>query len=258
MNLKKIILVAVIFVAAASIIGSSFGNRSHKGWDTAYNVEKVQSIQVESNVAQIWVRPIASNEILVHFTGQGRLNINDHLSNGQLTISETAQNSWRFSIGRVQNHTPQLEIMLPQASFERLSVSNDVGTILVEGIRAEDLQLTSRVGEITLRDTQSNHVLLGSNVGQINATHVAGNLGITSDMGQISISLPVLGQNIDVTSRIGEVNLNLGQAPENATIHTATQLGESRIFGESSTSATFGDGRYQVNISTNMGEINVW
>jgi len=252
MRALKFCLGVFLIVVAGLYFWNLFGNAFSHQDSRHLTAEGIHRIHVSSDVAEVVVLPTTGHEITVDFTGPAHSNLRNSTEGEQLNLSVKTRHHW-FNAG----NTPTLEIYVPAEQLESLVIESDVGTIQVEGITVDNLELTSRVGEVNLRDVVTASTFIQSNIGQVQVRRLTGNLNITTDMGEVDVVLPKLSQNVDIQTRMGEINVELGEMPTDATIIATTNVGESHIFGHLSQLETYGDGTYRMNLSTNMGEINV-
>ncbi len=176
-------------------------------------------------------------------------------SDGKLRISEEK--------GRGGNYNGvKLTLTIPDAKpFKLADISTGAGTVYIEKLRADRLELKFGAGEVTvdrLHALEEANIQTGAGKVTVKDGEIR-NLDLEMGVGELNMATALRGES-DIDQGVGEINLTL-KVYENAdayTFHVEKGIGEIRIDGKSvKNDSTYGNGSSIVNIEGGIGTINV-
>lgn len=150
-----------------------------------------------------------------------------------------------------------LKVYLPEKAFASLHVESDNGRIKVDEITAEGIRIKTNNGLIELQYLIAENVSVEAENGKISLEGVEGELYAETDNGAIGLITDDLDRKIELKTDIGTINIKASTKPTNAEINAAVDLGSISVFGKANASTIFGNGEYQINLTTNIGQIKV-
>ena len=192
----------------------------------------------------------------------------------------------------LMNETPTLTVYLPMQIYEQIIINGTSGRIHVSDLTVNELQVNNLSGRIEVRDIEGNVTVDGTS-GHIEIGHVTGDVNVQGRSGQITvanvtgdvrvrnlsgrINLSAIGgdieghntsgaislrnatvaQHVNLQGTSGRIEVILSSEPAHAQFNLSSTSGRTEIFGDRTTSARFGDGTYEVRLSTTSGRVSV-
>lgn len=150
-------------------------------------------------------------------------------------------------------------VYIPQnLTFRKVNVETDVGSILIEQIKANEFDIDSGVGTITLKNVESNRTDINTGSGEANIeSSKLNNLEFDAGLGKVNIEAEITGIS-KIDAGVGEINIKLLGNKEDYRINTETGIGSITIDNKKySNNASFGNGINTIRVSGGMGNVKV-
>ncbi|WP_413377676.1 DUF4097 family beta strand repeat-containing protein [Alkalihalobacillus sp. 1P02AB] len=219
--IKKIVGIA-LFLIGLSIIGNvvlyQYGHSPFNlaTLDVTKQVEanSVESIEVVTSVGDVQLRTYEGDEIIVSLEGETEQKL---LDNYELVVQQSQSNLFielvkkpTVKLFSVFPDYGNLTIQIPEKELSKLKVSNNVGSIRVFGVTAENFELYASVG-------------------LIQADEVKGEITARSEVGVIDLKVAELVANIKAHSSVGDVQVTLIETPAALRHELRSQLGGQSV-----------------------------
>ncbi|WP_298467521.1 DUF4097 family beta strand repeat-containing protein [uncultured Psychrobacillus sp.] len=260
MNLKRIVYVCITILLVGIVINIAFNVRGFYQVDAAKVTtitEQFDHVEVTSDNASISVLPSSSSDASVEYTSkQNRKNLSVKVKDNTLLVELKQKwwNNFRFVINTSSN---KLIIYLPEKEYEEIMVSTSNGSVEGNEIKANQLIFESDNGSVELEDIIGKDVYAETNNGKVFMKNVEGKIEADSDNGSITLETKTLDQYISLSTDNGSIEVNSDQEPTNATITASNDFGGINIYGSSDKTITYGKGKYQIELDTDLGSISV-
>lgn len=175
------------------------------------SADQVSDIQVTSNSGDIQIVSYEGSDIKVQMKGKSeekwaddfKLSVNENGSQLRIEATEVERKRW-FSID--SGHFDLL-IQLPHKSFDRLHIKTEAADIQVEGVQAKQSVLEAVNGDIT-------------------ATNLAGVINGNSGVGNISLNLDAIENDIHAAVKYGDITVTTKEAPKAIRTKLTTAMGK--------------------------------
>lgn len=143
--------------------------------------------------------------------------------------------------------------------FDKVYISNGAGTIYIENITTQELELELGAGELTIDQiTSYNNTDIDGGVGEANLNNAKlHNLDLDMGVGEFTLTGSISGKS-EIDAGVGELNINLIDNKDNYRIYTETGIGSIRIDGSPvKDESTYGMGNNKIDIDGGVGSINI-
>lgn len=261
MNLKKIVYVCISILLVGVVINIAFNVRGFYQVEaskvTTIN-DQFENVEVTSDNASIAIFPTSSSDASVEYSSkQNRKNLSVKVKGNTLFVELKQKwwNNFRFEFSTSNNN--KLNIFLPEKAYEDIMVSTSNGSVEGKEIKANQLIFESDNGSVELEDIIGKDVYAETNNGKVSLKNVEGKIEADSDNGSITLDTKSLDQHISLSTDNGSIEVNSDQEPTNATITASNDFGGINIYGSSDKSITYGKGKYQIELDTDLGSISV-
>ncbi|MDS9471145.1 DUF4097 family beta strand repeat-containing protein [Sporosarcina pasteurii] len=200
MRRQDIMRVAVLFIGIVLLINVLLFlfRGGHGSLSKSIPGDEIVNIHITTDIGDIQIAPHDGDDIRVHLEGKTttqpaksyKLIVKEKYD--ELTIRAKTKTKWLPFQKSAGSYTVLIE--LPSKQYEQLYVEADVANIYMEAIAASNSFVTTRVGHITLKN-------------------VAGSLNSTTEVGDNTIELPTVSENISATSTVGNVIVKMKEVP---------------------------------------------
>lgn len=207
------------------------------------------------------------------------------VDNGVLVIEENWPESWSLNLSRwlrLSQYEPQVTVFVPSAfAAESAAISVSAGSCHVDGLSAYRTELRVSAGELTIVDARTDSIAVDISAGLCRIDNLitehaefdvaAGEFFISGLQAgscrlEVSAGIAFIGGGIGGTGEfycgVGSITLELDGARSDYDIDVSVDLGSISIDGDSyggnvSRSFSGGDGAASLDLSCNIGEINL-
>lgn len=227
--------------------------------------EYVNSIIVESNLADVTVLPSDSEDVKI--TRKGKFTNNNKYSLERLiTVDETKkvllikdQQRSFFNISFLDfgiSNEQSVKIYLPKKEYNTFQIKNDAGDTTIQNLSLKELISKNDVGDLTVEHIDAASIHSESDVGNINLINNRGQLKVENDVGNIKVITEAINNDMDLQTDVGNIDLEVKHIPEDVTFSGNSSVGSVRIFGEKG-SYPSRDTKYIVTMTSDVGNITV-
>lgn len=139
-----------------------------------------------------------------------------------------------------------------------LSVDSDAGSITLDGIQTDSLELDQDFGETVLKNCIWDYASIDNDCGSINGTGlVSGGLEASADMGEVDLKGDFTGET-DIEASMGSVKLTLDGRQSDYDIELEADLGVITLNGQNcGQTVSQSGGPHELDISCSLGGIEV-
>lgn len=181
------------------------------------------------------------------------------VEDGKLTVVSRVQGKLHFN---VQGSDGRVEITVPEdAVLEDVTLSSGIGSITVDGadgLEMRELDIQADLGGIEIKDIRCGTLDCTAGIEEISLESLeAEDISCTADMGDI-FAMKVNYREVEFHADMGNIFLKTQNKESECTYDLKTDLGEVTVNGQScGTKATGGSGNRSLNMTTNMGDIEL-
>ena len=174
----------------------------------------------------------------------------------------------------IQAKTVNAKIEIESFEVDRLELESNNGKLEVTGIQGKELKLKTGNGSIQVEDSRGNllaqttnggvhledfdgKVDIKTSNGKIALESITGDIEAKTSNGRIEFENGTINQNVKLTTSNAAIQVELDQKPEHATFELSTSNAKTSLFETDRNYDVFGEGTYQVKLSTSNGRIEV-
>lgn len=249
--IKYIAIAFAVFLIISIVTGivyvlSHFGNIFI--WDEKIETkelpttENIESLEIDVKSVNVIIKN--SNEFKIETNNKY---VSHNQENDKLIIKQSKHN-W-FNLGKTD-----LIIYLPSKILENVKLENGAGTINIEYIGANNLDLNLGAGKVVINEVESlNSTKIDGGAGEIEIKRgIMNNLDLNMGVGKVTITSKLVG-NSEIDAGVGELNLILLGKDYN--INVEKGIGSVKIDGNNVT--TYNNGNKKIDIDGGVGSINI-
>ncbi len=207
---------AIMSVCAAISLGTDYFK--NKGDNIVYLEEDFSSIEISSNMCDVWVFASDENTRRIEYSLFGDVALSVKVESGVLKISSEGNKKWYDYIGIVWNDYPHISIYLPPEEYESLSVKTSSGDVCVPGkMSFENVNVKTSSGDIEFSGDVKAKLSLETISGDITISNTNLNLSkvsLKTTSGDIEADGMVASSKIEIKSTSGDLEFNSIDAPE--------------------------------------------
>lgn len=278
-NVKKNIFILIIIFVLAIFIGSFIKGLLTKNEDFTKSFDRrdFSEIDIQSDNAAIILSSKEGDDTTIDVQQSKEnksLKFDAKVKNDTLVIT-LKEPSWKFF--KIGIYTPpELNVVVPHYLYESIAIKSNNGKINLENIQADDIQLhtdngkvvaqqveateielTSANGKIDVQQVKAKDIEVSTANGKIQLEDVEGDLEASTNTGKIQFTTAHLDRNIDFSADVGKIEIFTQEEPTNATISVSTSLGSVDLFGENKNHLQFGEGKYKIELETEVGKTSI-
>lgn len=229
-------IVSGIANAAFAIVSAISGNGrydSRSSVDFSETYTDVESLNISNSTGKLTIKTgdefkieaeNVSSDFEAKVTGNGTLSISDD--------NHFFRFLW-FHIGGFNNPDSRITLYIP-ADFtaKDAKIDSGAGSVSIESLRADYLEVSAGAGNITGNDISANKVKIDGGVGSVSLNAVNFNNGdYDCGVGSLSIEGTLTGRN-KIDCGVGDVDLNLTGNAEDYDLDVDSGIGSVRINGQ--------------------------
>lgn len=157
-----------------------------------------------------------------------------------------------------RTRSSKIIIVLPKKDYDNLALKNSLGSIDVNDVTVNNMDISNNVGEIKMYNSEAKlNSDIDNNVGSIQIKNsTLENLDIDNDVGSTDIINCTLTGNTSVTTSIGAVVMKLDGDIDDYSIKSDSEMGKIRINGEKG-SRISKTAIYVMELESDIGSIKV-
>lgn len=149
------------------------------------------------------------------------------------------------------------DINLTNLKTKTLNAVNNFGTISLANSVIEDTNIKTNAGEVSLSRLIGKTTTVDASAGDVSLNQVTGKISAKTNAGGIDLSNKKIDQALDFQTNFGDISIETATLPTDAVIQSYLDLGDLTIFGKNEPNARFGEGKNQIKLKTNAGNIQV-
>lgn len=174
--------------------------------------------------------------------------------NNKLSVTEQSHSIFH------KKNDEEVTIYVPKdMTFDKVYISNGAGTIYIENIKTNDLELELGAGKLEIdKITTYHNTEIDGGAGEVMIQNAnLSNLDLEVGVGKFTINASITGKS-NIDAGVGELNINLLDSKGNYNIYTETGIGSIKIDGNSvKDESTYGMGSNKIDVDGGIGSINI-
>jgi hypothetical protein len=244
MSLNQIMRIAVILIGIIIVIKFLLflfgGSRDELSKSIA--ADHIVNIDVSTDIGDIQIAPHDGYDIRVQLEGKAtkkpskKFKLTLKEKNGEVIIKAKTRSGFLSFRKLSDGYTILVE--LPTKQYDRLLVHADVANIYVDSIYANESQTTT-------------------NVGNINLIGVGGVITAQSEVGDITISLQSIANNIQAKTEVGNIAVKTKEAPLALQTDINNSVGNKTINLPNEVGGSIGIGGPNVKLTVAVGNVSL-
>ncbi|TCP58234.1 putative adhesin [Tumebacillus sp. BK434] len=184
-----------LLILSASISAYTWINRETRQYDEhkTFAGEKVGSVQVQTDSADLHLLPSNDDSVHIDFTGkviQGGFGDHDYQLVAGLegdVLKVELRREGKFQIGIYDARNVRFEVRLPEKLYAQLAVTAASADLQLAGLRAEQMTVQSSSGDIQAKDLKGQKMQFISSSGDQVLQNLSGELVLESASGDIGL-----------------------------------------------------------------------
>ncbi len=215
--------------------------------------EDFSDISIKNDTANVLFVPWEQATAKVVCYEREKEEYNVFVKDGRLNIELTDTRKWYEHIG-INFALPKITVYIPQTEYGTLSVKSSTGSITLEGIAADSLDLAVSTGKITVADVNCNgDIKINVTTGKANVSDVrCKNIMSSGSTGDIFLTNVIATQKLSVKRDTGDVIFD-GCDAEEIYVETDTGSVKGTLLSDKTYITSTSTGRTDVPKSTSGG-----
>ncbi|WP_142313127.1 DUF4097 family beta strand repeat-containing protein [Bacillus wiedmannii] len=235
--LKKIIVIAILFLTIASVV---FGFKVFQGKDfkkeKSFEINNIKEIEVDNENWDIELKSTDANKIVISAQGKRLDKEIDPVEiehEGNKVVIKQKQRMNRFFNGFTFRKKNSISIAIPKKEIDKIVLNNKSGDVkisdievknivtksesgdeMVVGLSAEKGEFISQSGELAVKDSSVQELNIKSTTGDNYITNVSNsNINITSTSGEVLLKDMKEGKSLFVETKSGDIGVRYKGVP---------------------------------------------
>lgn len=234
---KKIIVIAILFLTIASVI---FGFKTFQGKDFKkeqyFEINDIKEIEVDNENWDIEFKSTDANKIVISAQGQRVDKEVDPVEieqAGNKVIVKQKQKAIRFFNGFTFRKENSISIAIPKKEIDKIVLNNKSGDVKIRGIEVKNIvtksesgdemvvglsadkgEFTSESGDLMLKDSSLQEVNITSTTGDNYVNNIKNaNMNITSTSGEVLLKDMKEGKSLFIETKSGDIGVRYKGVP---------------------------------------------
>lgn len=174
-----------------------------------------------------------------------------------IDIQETRENKWFNLSPNFAPETLLLKLHVPEKLVHTIEFKGISADVYLENIHSNSLKLATTSGDIDGENLQFQTADIQTVSGDLELEKLLGEASITTESGDIYLTMADLIHPIEITSTSGDVELITSNEPTDVNFQVKSVSGDINLLGKYNESAVVGKGTTLVDIQTTSGDISV-
>ena len=237
-----LLAIGVIGMMISSLVfgfGSNGGDYNHKETlDEPFN-------QIEIDVKMLTLDVTESKDQKSHIIienakdeNQIKYEVQDDIL--KLSSGDSGWADININVGLINlNDELKVELQLPEKQYERIDIQNDVGSIHIDKLFAKQSKIDVDFGDVIVHEVDTEDLIFNVDVGDLELRSVNKDTSMKGDV------------------NVGNADIYYKEKPDNVTVQTDTNVGEIELNNVFPNSGIVGDGKYNIDLEANVGDIQV-
>ncbi|MGG0935371.1 DUF4097 family beta strand repeat-containing protein [Brevibacillus centrosporus] len=271
-------LCLLLFIIGVAGLGWLFSKQeqfafSLKTIDEARTIEqKVKALDLSVDTTDVLIKKSDTGSTMVRLVGE---TAEDDVDRIQFDSNVDADGMLRVSVRKPMQFKPffmgngqlRVEVMLPEAVYDSISLETATGDIKSEAIAAKEANVTSSTGDIDIAGFTGDRLTLDTDTGDMKLLNIQSALTIESSTGDVSkLVLSELSHDVDIRTDTGDIRLSTEKKPAEAKLELQTDTGDISVDWpglnyeqkeEHYVKASIGSGGSILSVKTSTGDIRI-
>ncbi|PER35820.1 hypothetical protein CN485_04205 [Bacillus cereus] len=288
--MKKIIVIAILFLTIASVI---FGFKTFQGKDfkkeQSFEINDIKEIEVDNENWDIEFKSTDANKIVISAQGQRVDKEVDPVEieqAGNKVIVKQKQKAIRFFNGFTFRKKNSISIAIPKKEIDKIVLNNKSGDVKIRGIEVKNIvtksesgdemvvglsadkgEFTSESGDLMLKDSSLQEVNITSTTGDNYVNNIKNeNMNITSTSGEVLLKDMKEGKSLFVETKSGDIGVRYKGVPTSLKLTAKSNSSDVMVNvkglkkdknTEKIKAGTIGDAKNKVEILSKTGVIYI-
>ncbi|MBG9829001.1 DUF4097 family beta strand repeat-containing protein [Bacillus sp. FSL M8-0063] len=288
--LKKIIVIAILFLTIASVIfGFKTFQRKDFKKEKSFEINHIKEIEVDNENWDIEFKSTDANKIVISAQGKRVDKEIDPIEieqAGNKVIVKQKQKVTRFFNGFTFRKKNSICIAIPKKEIDKIVLNNKSGDVkisdievknivtesesgdeMVVGLSAEKGEFISQSGELAVKDSSVQELNIKSTTGDNYITSVSNsNINITSTYGEVLLKDMKEGKSLFVETKSGDIGVRYKGVPTSLKLTAKSNSSDVMVNvnglkkdknTEKIKAGTIGDAKNEVKILSKTGAIYI-
>ncbi|MDA1677079.1 DUF4097 family beta strand repeat-containing protein [Bacillus cereus group sp. TH152-1LC] len=288
--LKKIIVIAILFVTIASMI---FGFKTFQGKgfkkEKSFGINHIKEIEVDNENWDIELKSTDANKIVISAQGKRvdkEIDPVEIEQAGNKVIVKQKEKATRFFNVFTFRKKNSISIAIPKKEIDKIVLNNKSGDVkisdievknivtksesgdeMVVGLSAEKGEFISQSGELAVKDSSVQELNIKSTTGDNYITNVSNsNMNITSTSGEVLLKDMKEGKSLFVETKSGDIGVRYKGVPTSLKLTAKSNSSDVMVNvkgfkkdknTEKVKAGTIGDAKNEVKILSKTGAIYI-
>ncbi|PEA26524.1 hypothetical protein CN923_00065 [Bacillus cereus] len=288
--MKKIIVIAILFVTIASMI---FGFKTFQGKgfkkEKSFGINHIKEIEVDNENWDIELKSTDANKIVISAQGKRvdkEIDPVEIEQAGNKVIVKQKEKATRFFNGFTFRKKNSISIAIPKKEIDKIVLNNKSGDVkisdievknivtksesgdeMVVGLSAEKGEFISQSGELAVKDSSVQELNIKSTTGDNYITNVSNsNMNITSTSGEVLLKDMKEGKSLFVETKSGDIGVRYKGVPTSLKLTAKSNSSDVMLNvkglkkdknTEKVKARTIGDAKNEVKILSKTGAIYI-
>lgn len=195
----------------------------------------ISALELSTDTADVLIGKSNQSAAIVRLVGEAsdeemeRLKFSsDAGTDGTLRVHVREQP--RFSLFFMGNGHLQVQVLLPDAVYEKISLDTATGDIRSEAIQAKQARVASSTGDIDLAGFHGDHLSIQTDTGDMKLIDVDSALTVTSSTGNLNkLVLTELSRDVEIRTDTGDVRISATHKPAAASLELESDTGDIQV-----------------------------
>lgn len=187
------------------------------------------SLQVTVDTAAVSIKPGPGHDFSAHLYGdvvssqpKSDVLFTVNESGNQVVIQVRHKTHFTMSFGI--NRGLQLDVVVPKAVYDSLSVQSDTGKVSVKDLNAKNMTLHLDTGALNINHVIGN-LTATTDTGAVDVQSATGRLNLTADTGKISVMEPNITNDITAKTDTGAITITSEAPPTDLSFNLSASVG---------------------------------
>ena len=207
-----VVLGGVVFVGAMSRVKWDFTKLSMNQTETNEYIlsESYQNISIQTDTADVVIRPSETDETKVVCKEQERLKHSVTVENGTLVIRLTDTREWTDYV--LNFAFTKVTVYVPGTQLKDITVKNSTGDITLQNMVVDgQISVKNSTGNVKFRDCDAATVLVKNSTGNITGNFLTEKqFAAKSSTGDVEVPESVTGGRCELTTATGNISITIG------------------------------------------------
>ncbi|EMT52820.1 DUF4097 family beta strand repeat protein [Brevibacillus borstelensis] len=236
--------------------------------------QPIKGVEVETDIADVVLTTSNLSSATARMVGEvdrkrlDKIKFTTEVSpDGILQVRIKEPTEMQFGFFFHQRVDLELQVMIPEAVYEKIAVNSGTGDFRINAIKAKEGTLKTSTGDIELAGFEGETLTLRTDTGDMDISSVSAKVDAFSSTGDIdSLQLKDMKHDVNVRTDTGDITVSLLKLPEAVKMELATDTGDIKADwpemsysekGEQRVAGSVGTEGPALTVSSSTGDIRI-